>query len=140
MRYGAEGIVAYEFGVPDAKPNRTIRISGPPDGPSGTNEGSASKIHTLYLWKMPWHGSSEFRFFLGRFVATTKLGRTASDPNSGAGRRSRVTVTVGQNRRIWHRGSLYNRFEHAWRPRARATVPRPAVDTTNDPINGAMLP
>lgn len=53
MRPGSR-IVAHEFAVPGVRPTKTIRISGPPDGPPGTEQGSASKSHTLYLWKLPW--------------------------------------------------------------------------------------
>lgn len=56
MRNGSR-IVAHEFEIPGAKPIRTLRVLGPPDGPADappevTND--ASVWHTIYLWKIPW--------------------------------------------------------------------------------------
>jgi SAM-dependent methyltransferase len=46
-------IVSHEFELPGAVPNRVMRVPGPPDGPPDTDP-SVKKLHTLYLWKMPW--------------------------------------------------------------------------------------
>jgi len=46
-------IVSHEFDLPGAVPSRVIRVPGPPDGPPDTDP-SVRKMHTLYLWKVPW--------------------------------------------------------------------------------------
>jgi SAM-dependent methyltransferase len=53
MRPGSR-IVSHEFRIPGARPIKTIRIPGPPDGPPGTDEEAGQRPHTLYLWKVPW--------------------------------------------------------------------------------------
>ncbi len=52
MRPGTR-IVAHEYPLPGVKPNKTVRFSGPLDGPPGTDEGATQKTHLLYLWKLP---------------------------------------------------------------------------------------
>jgi SAM-dependent methyltransferase len=49
----ASRIVAHEYALPDVTPNRTVQFLGPPDGPPGSEDGSAQKTHTLYLWMAP---------------------------------------------------------------------------------------
>ncbi len=52
LRPGAR-IVSHEFELPGAVPTRILRVPGPPDGPPDTDP-SIKKMHTLYLWKVPW--------------------------------------------------------------------------------------
>jgi len=51
MRPGSR-IVSHEFDLAGAKPNRTVEVLAPADGPPGTH--SRIDTHQLYLWKVPW--------------------------------------------------------------------------------------
>lgn len=52
MRPGSR-IVTHEYPLPDVKPAKTVRLLAPPDGPPGTDEAAAKRVHTLQLWKLP---------------------------------------------------------------------------------------
>jgi SAM-dependent methyltransferase len=46
-------IVSHEFDMAGAQPTRILRVSGPPDGPPGTDP-QVTAMHKLYLWQVPW--------------------------------------------------------------------------------------
>jgi SAM-dependent methyltransferase len=54
-------IVSHEFDLPGAVPTRMVRVPGPPDGPPDTDPNAAPKMHTLYLWKVPWRAQPKPR-------------------------------------------------------------------------------
>jgi SAM-dependent methyltransferase len=52
-------IVSHEFEIPRARPTKSLRVLGPPDGPPETNPKGHQTVHALYLWKMPWQRRPE---------------------------------------------------------------------------------
>ena len=52
-------IVSHEFEIPRARPTKTVRVLGPPDGPPEADPTAHQAVHTLYLWKMPWQRRPE---------------------------------------------------------------------------------